>query len=251
MNVEVASDSSLRRDWNELALLDPFWAILSDNTKQFDRWPTHEFFETGTNEIAEVMRKGNELGYPRKHERALDFGCGVGRLTRALRNHFSSSVGVDISEAMIDRARELNSDCDFVSLGATGLADFPDRHFDMIYSNIVLQHQPSAGQARDYIREFLRMLRADGLLVFQLPHYIPFRYRLQPRRRLYHALRRIGLQSPLLYKKLRLNPIRMLAIPEPEVLKIIEAAGGTPLRVVADLNGGPHIESRTYFVTRV
>jgi SAM-dependent methyltransferase len=245
-----ASDSSVRRDWNELAVLDPFWAILSDNTKQFDRWSQNEFFQTGMAEIAAVMNVCSELGYPRHRQRSLDFGCGVGRLTRALRNYFPSCLGVDISEPMIVRARELNPDCDFKLLGKDGLKIFPDRHFDMIYSNIVLQHQPSTVDVRTCISDFLRILTRDGLLVFQLPHYIPLRYRLQPRRRFYHALRAMGVRSSVLYNKLRLNPIRMLSIPENDVLAIIEAGGGIPLRVISDQHGGPHIQSRTYYVTR-
>lgn len=243
-------EPSIRRDWEDLASLDPLWAILSDEEKQYDGWSLQEFFETGESEISALMKMCAELGYPKQRERALDFGCGIGRLTRALRNHFYSCTGVDISPTMIAQARELNPGCLFEVLGKQQLQIFPDQHFDFIYSNIVLQHQPAVTLVRTYIREFLRTLTPTGLLVFQLPHSIPFRYRLQPRRRAYHALRALGFKPETLYRNLRLNPISMLAVPEAEVRKLIEPGRGRVLRVLCDHNGGPHIQSRTYFVTR-
>jgi hypothetical protein len=41
----------------------------------------------------------------------------------------------------------------------------------------------------------------------------------------------------------------MLAIPEEEVTKAIRSMGGIVLKVVEDRNGGPGIQSRTYFVS--
>jgi SAM-dependent methyltransferase len=244
------STASVRRDWDELAVMDPLWAILSDPARQFNGWSLHEFLETGSAEIAGIMDTSQELSYPKQCGCALDFGCGIGRLTRALKCHFEHCIGVDISPAMVNQARELNPNCTFVVLDHRELRAFSDQVFDLIYSNIVLQHQSSATVIRAYIGEFLRILKIGGLLVFQLPHRIPIRYRLQARRRAYAALRTFGLSPDYLYRKLHLNPIRMIAVPEKQVLQFVAESGGRLLRTVVDQNGGPHIESRTYFVTR-
>lgn len=119
----------------------------------------------------------------------------------------------------------------------------------MIYSNIVLQHQQSAEDVWCYVSEFLRILKYGGLLVFQLPHYIPLRFRLRPRQRLYHVLRAVGCNPKLLYRNLHLDPIRMLAIPQPIVMKMLADCHARVLQVVEDTNGGPRIDSRTYYVT--
>ena len=97
-----------RRDWEELAAVDPLWAILAAPERRWGRWPLEEFFATGEEEIAQVLDVASGLGYPTQHERALDFGCGVGRLTRALSGRFREAVGIDISEEMIRLARELS-----------------------------------------------------------------------------------------------------------------------------------------------
>src|SRR5690242_4971973 len=105
-----------KRDWEEIAGEDALWAILSYTDRKFGAWDREEFFRTGEEEIGELMLRARELDRPGGRARALDFGCGVGRLTRALSEHFESCLGLDISETMVNGARELNADrpgCEF------------------------------------------------------------------------------------------------------------------------------------------
>jgi tRNA/tmRNA/rRNA uracil-C5-methylase (TrmA/RlmC/RlmD family) len=95
------------QDWNELARLDPYWAILTAAGKRYGGWDSDEFFAIGAVEVAAMMERFERLGRPQQRERALDFGCGVGRITRALAQHFEEAVGVDISKDMVRRAQEL------------------------------------------------------------------------------------------------------------------------------------------------
>lgn len=71
-----------KQDWDDLADIDPFWAILSYPEQKFGGWDIDKFFLTGDQEIERVMGFATQLGYPLGRELALDFGCGVGRLTR-------------------------------------------------------------------------------------------------------------------------------------------------------------------------
>jgi ubiquinone/menaquinone biosynthesis C-methylase UbiE len=84
---------------------------------------------------------------------------------------------------MVRRARELTPECDFHINVETNLQLFDDSYFDLVYSVIGLQHQPRRAVVFSYVKEFLRVLRRDGLLVFQLPCYVPVRNRIQIRRR--------------------------------------------------------------------
>jgi SAM-dependent methyltransferase len=239
-----------RNDWEELAALDPLWAVLSDAEMRFNRWDHARFFRTGAQEIGALVAHAKQLGFPEQWHRALDFGCGVGRLTRALRAYFPECHGVDISSRMLRTARELTPECDFHINVETNLHLFDDSYFDLVYSVIVLQHQPSRAVVLSYVNEFLRVLRRGGLLVFQLPCYVPVRNRLQVRRRLYALLHSIGWDSHFLYRRLNLAPIRMLCISENDIVSVIHSAGGKTLDVRPDDRAGKTIQSRTYYVSR-
>src|SRR4051812_16672834 len=103
------------QDWNELAQLDPHWAILTSPGKRFGGWDDAEFFATGSAEGEALMSRIAAFGLPLERTRALDFGCGLGRMTRALAGHFDECFGVDISEGMVSGARTANANVDGVS----------------------------------------------------------------------------------------------------------------------------------------
>ena len=242
-----------QRDWEDLGELDPYWAILAYPERRFGRWDLDEFFRTGAEEIARLEAEMQRLGRPARRERALDFGCGVGRLTRALATHFQRSFGVDVSAHMVATARTLNSafpNCEFVVSGHPDLRMFPDDHFDLIYSVLVLQHLPTRAAMVAYLADFARVLAPGGLLVCQIPSHIPLRRRLQPRRRLYAILRSLGFGPRVLYNRLGLFPMRMTALAEQDVRDRLTAAGARVLEARRDLMASTAIESRTYFVTK-
>ena len=103
--------------------------------------------------------------------RALDFGCGAGRLTRPLATRFELAVGVDIAQEMLDLAARDNpvaSRCEFVCNTEPDLARFGDGKFDLVYSSWVLQHLPPR-LAMAYLAEFARVLRPGGSLIVDVP----------------------------------------------------------------------------------
>ena len=244
------------QDWNELAALDPYWAILTAPGKRFGGWDEDEFFASGTVAAAEVADEMERLGHPRERRRALDFGCGLGRMTRAFAQQFDEAVGVDISEEMVRGANKHNAGVPgvlFVLNRASDLGQFSDSSFDFVYSAIALQHVPDRGTIESYIREFFRVLRPEGLVAFQLPSHIPAIFRLQWRRRLYSGLRRIGFDAEFLYQRLHLVPIAMSYIPESAIVRLVDSAGGRVLDVETLsasglMNAG--VKSTTYYATR-
>ena len=241
-----------RQAWEELANLDPYWAILSDPKKKFGHWDVVEFLRTGDREITWVMESATHLGYPLQRDSALDFGCGLGRLTRALAKYFQQCYGVDVSEGMISQARDLHRsvpNCTFVTNAAAHLGIFSDDSFDLIYTNIVLQHLPKQ-MIRSYLAEFVRILRGNGLLLFQLPSFMPLWKRVQIRRRLYALLRALHVSEKLLYEGLRLCPIRMNSMPRRQVLTALDALGAKVLQIQADPLADPQFQSLFYYVTK-
>jgi len=167
----------LRRNWENLGRADPMWAILTEPGKEGGRWDEAAFFATGAAFVRWLTewfaRERIALPVPDAHSgwgQALDFGCGIGRLTQACAPYFASVTGVDISQPMIDRARQQNRHGDrvhYVCNPRPDLSLFADARFDFVLSVIVLQHMQPAYALR-YLAEFLRVLRPGGLLFFQM-----------------------------------------------------------------------------------
>ncbi|MGH2572446.1 MAG: class I SAM-dependent methyltransferase [Actinomycetota bacterium] len=160
----------LRRNWDALGKKAPLEAILT-NPERTEGWLEEDFFAWGRDEIEGVLLHVESLGGELIRRRALDFGCGVGRLTQALAAHFEQVDGLDIAPSMIRLARRYNrrgDRCRYHLNYSTNLRIFEDDRFDFIYSNITLQHMEPR-YAKGYLREFLRVLKPAGVLVFQLP----------------------------------------------------------------------------------
>lgn len=135
---------------------------------------------------------------------------------------------------MIGLARELKSDCQncqFSVNDSNALRAFASESFDLVYSNVVLQHIDSRILIRAYIRESVLVLRPGGLVVFQIPGWLPWRTRLQLRARLYRPLRRLGIARDVLYRQLDLHPITMTAMAREDVVAALESAGAKVLSV--------------------
>ncbi len=161
----------LQQNWDKLGRIDPFWAILTDPSKKNNGWNGEEFFKTGEEEIEWLMDYIASLPVAIARGWALDFGCGVGRLTQPLSKYFQHCVGVDIAASMIHLARKYNQyggRCQYRLNEFEDLRLFENDQFDLIYSNIVLQHM-EARYSKRYLEEFIRTLRVGGLAIFQIP----------------------------------------------------------------------------------
>ena len=162
----------LTRHLNAFGERDAFWAILTDPAKINHQWSAKDFFATGEQELAQVLLHVTSLGVSLATGRALDFGCGAGRITQSLCKYFDESTGVDIAPSMIDLAWKHNafgSRCHYVLNQRDDLSLFTDASFDFIYSGRVLQHMKPE-YIQKYLVELMRVLAPQGVLVFQLPH---------------------------------------------------------------------------------
>ena len=166
------------------------------------------------------------------------------------------AVNSDACASMVRGAREANADVANVSFEvnhATDLRRFDDASFDLVYSMIVLQHVPDREAIESYVGEFSRILRPGGLAVFQLPSHIPAIFRLQWRRKLYLALRRLGVGAPFLYRRLHLLPIAMSYMSEEHMARVAESHGGRLVKIDTESAAGlmnRGLKNSTYWVTR-
>jgi SAM-dependent methyltransferase len=236
----------LQADWDKLGRADPMWAILSDDALRKGGWEAREteFFASGAEEIEVVMAEVALLAPTLPRGVALDFGCGIGRLTRPLAGYFDRVIGVDIAPSMISRAREslpAGVNCEFVVNDKPSLEFLPSESVDFAYTRLVLQHIP-VDLSRLYIAEFIRTLRPGGLALFQVPARSVtqsgrWRRRVPPPlKAMWHEVKgRLSLAGK----------IGAFCIPREDVEAIVRASGGTVVRVQLDLST-PGFESFMY-----
>jgi ubiquinone/menaquinone biosynthesis C-methylase UbiE len=222
----MASLRKLQENWDGLARADPLWAICVDPGKRNHRWSQQEFFDTGRKEVGKMLQYVRTLGLSIDTSAvALDFGCGVGRLTRVLAENFQGCWGVDISPTMIQMATDLHRShprCNFLLNQADDLQDLSDEFFGFIYTSIVLQHLEKR-YARTYLLELLRVLKPGGIFVFQVVD--------RDRTGLMRKLRKFaGFFRSKLFRLLKQNSIQafrmeMHCFPEKEIRTLLSHQG--------------------------
>jgi SAM-dependent methyltransferase len=231
-------------DWETLGREDPFWAVYVAPGRRDGGWDVRAFLETGRVEVERVLARARRLVPAAGRDHALDFGCGVGRLSLPLSTHFAHVTGVDASPTMLARAREIAGDrCTFVLNRAPDLAQFDDASVDLAYSSLVLQHLPR-DNALLYVRELVRVTRPTGCVVVQVasrPDWsakgVAFRF--APPGLTGWAQRHL-LHYPA--------PMLMTALPDRAVRKAVHAAGGTVLAVESDPSYGGHWHYTRYYL---
>jgi ubiquinone/menaquinone biosynthesis C-methylase UbiE len=164
--------SRMRTEWNRRARRNALYYVLTDTRYLKNQEDIESFFADGRDEIDLVVGLINKMGLNLNlGGRALDFGCGVGRLAQALADYFQSVYGIDISDEMIRCANLFNRHgkrVKYLLNVQDNLRIFGGNYFDFIISDIVLQHVPAEFQSK-YISEFVRVLSPSGILMFQIP----------------------------------------------------------------------------------
>lgn len=158
----------MREDWNRRAREDARYYVAFGRRGQDDE----EFFASGRDLAEGLARELKRLhgGNPRAR-RALEIGCGLGRLMVHLARHFGEIHGVDVSDEMVRMAREKLAGIPHAHVHLTGGADlaaFADDSFDFVYSYAVFQHVPSREIVFAYMKEARRVLKPGGVFRFQV-----------------------------------------------------------------------------------
>jgi len=102
--------------------------------------------------------------FPSRPFSYLDFACGTGRVMARIAPRAATAVGVDVSKAMLDRARDRVPRATLVLGDIAAEPSLLDRRFDLITSfRFLVNAQPD--MRRDTLRRLGEVLLPDGLLV--------------------------------------------------------------------------------------
>ena len=161
------------QDWEEWGKTAPYYGVATDDKfRDPDAAALDDFFRTGEDHIAGVMAEIEGFAPGFVPSRALDFGCGTGRLLVPL-SRMSPCVGIDVSPSMLVEARK-NVDARGIG-NRVELGRSDDRlsqvsgEFDLIHCYIVFQHIPVA-RGILIAGRLLGSLRAGGVAVLHFTY---------------------------------------------------------------------------------
>jgi SAM-dependent methyltransferase len=176
----------IRLTWQFHGETEPHWSVITAEKYHRSRIKETEaeFFDTGREPVDCLFAGLERCGVdPSGFKTCLEYGCGLGRITRWLSERFDHVHGYDISAAHLDGARAhlANSGVGNVTLHhVRAVEDMTDlERVDLVYSLIVLQHNPPP-VIKLIVREFLRALNPGGVAIFQVPTYrLGYRFRVR------------------------------------------------------------------------
>lgn len=165
-------------DWQRFGESQPYWAVLTDDKYRppnIGPGTLGEFFESGESHLEAVWDMIRRTLDPAFSPcRALDFGCGVGRVLIPLARRCPIPVGVDVARSMLEEARRNLSERGLVAeliLGDDALSRVP-ASFEFVHSYIVFQHIPPA-RGEVIAARLLERLEPGGVAALHFSYRTP------------------------------------------------------------------------------
>lgn len=229
----------IKAAWTHLGLTRPHHSVLTNKNFLPENLEKHSdaFWSSGereTDQIGKILERHDCSELSAKT--AVEFGCGVGRVTMGLARRFREVHAYDISPSHLSlaeqRAREVGVfNCQFHLLAEEPLA--PLEPCDVFYSRIVFQHNPPP-VIRHLIANALRSLKPGGIAIFQVPTYHPhYRFSL----------------DEWLATKYELD-MQMHCFPQQAIFQIIAKENCVPLEVREDGSTGGDFLSQAFVVRK-
>jgi SAM-dependent methyltransferase len=233
MSIENVSDEILLQvlfkhiqdTWSYLGETEPHWSVLaSEQFLQSKINTTKElFYNSGQANVLQLFKTLERNGLDTTaFKSCLEYGCGLGRVTRWLSEKFETVFGYDISKAHLQGAEHY--------LQSQGIGNVNLRHVrevkdiknlpkvDLIYSVIVLQHNPPP-IISVIVKEMVKALNFGGVAYFQVPTY------------------RIGYNFSLehyLKDEATRREMEMHVLPQSTIFELVEKEGGKIVEVWED-----------------
>ena len=161
-------------EWRFWGRHDPMWAVATWKGREHDGphpWTIDDLRAAGRSDCSDIMRHWNHYGRI-DGGTCVEIGCGSGRLTSALIDHFDRVVGIDVSPDQVDVAKRVLGDK--VSRVAFSIVedpviDAPPESCSAMISTQVFQHLSEYSGIVAYLQATYDALQPGATICFQIP----------------------------------------------------------------------------------
>ncbi len=218
----------IQNSWQYLGETEPYWSVLTSDKFLQSNIEQHKdtFYESGKQDVENLFKtlERNGVNYS-SYRKCLEYGCGLGRVTRWLSERFESVIGYDISLSHLEKAGEYLSHKSIYNVDLRHIKNLVDiinlPKVDVVYSLIVLQHNPPPIISL-IIEEFIKALNPGGIAYFQVPTY-HFGYNFSVEKYLQNEIA---------------NPaMEIHVLPQSRIFAIAKQLGGQCIEVIEDSKG--------------
>jgi SAM-dependent methyltransferase len=159
-----------KKKWNGLAEENGKYYIVSKEGRSITDEKFRELGQQNYTELVAQDQLVKETLGTYADKRALEIGCGIGRVTEFFAADFEHVTGLDISDKMIADATKRLEHINNISFIATDGMHYPieDQSIDLVFSYIVFQHMPSVEVVKENFKEIRRVLKDSGLAKIQV-----------------------------------------------------------------------------------
>jgi SAM-dependent methyltransferase len=149
--------------------LQRFWSVDTLEQAMHERVTVPPQPEAWTDEVQGAVADALFADVPVAGRHIVDFGCGVGRLTRPLALRGAVVHAVDVSPRMLEFCRDYCTGAGQVCLHLSDgyCVPVPDRSMDGAFSVYVFQHMPDEPMIVAVLRDLHRALKPGGWLKLQ------------------------------------------------------------------------------------
>src|SRR5437763_371918 len=142
-------------EWKAWAERDPLYAVASCPSKRKEGpapWTDDEFYELGRSDWQAFHAHWRDYGF--SGHSCVEVGCGAGRISKQLVQHFKVVYALDISQHMLEYARQRVTESNVKFLLTPGAEiPLPNSLVTAAFSCHVFQHFNSLEVARRYFSE--------------------------------------------------------------------------------------------------
>ena len=249
VDVEVTPDQlqtmlrHVEQSWEKLGNTELYWSVLTSDEFRTANVEANldAFYESGRVPVNSFLKAARRCGVALgKDWTCLEYGCGAGRITTWLAEHFRQVIACDISQPHLDAAKSAldkrgRTNVDLVRTNTVGVLE-ELANFDVFFSVIVLQHNPPPVAAH-ILRTVLGKLNPGGLAYFQIPtHSVGYSF---------------SVETYLEYAANH-QEMEMHAIPQKDLFALVAEAGCELLEIREDnWTGSPQILSNSILLRKL